>query len=385
MSDAAAEARRVLIVGAGFAGLSAAARLAQAGLPVTVCESREIGWAASSRNQGWLHSGAVFAREHPELARMCLDSLHQTLEFCPECVEPGHRGMAYLFTRPETLVQPWLEAWQSLDMKPEALNRDMLHRYFARLDTGLVKSAFVLPDRSIRPDVLLQKLAMTARNAGAELRVRCPVRQVLTSANRIRGLELATGEEIDGKIVLLATGGRSRHLVPAANAEIQTHRTRLFKTHLLALRPEISQIPFCIPDANLLNHLPHAWTSVFGTGYWEPAVNLEDESEEVQVDWLWAQVCRFIPGLREQRPSRKSWAGTTIQHFDGFEPKDSLVGLSRVVSHTELPDGTNGLFSLYCGRATLWPELAEQTRQAVINSLDDFVPHSTAPPWTSIS
>ena len=68
MSKLSSTSERIVIVGGGFAGLSAAARLAQAGLPVTVLEASKLGYAASTVNQGWLHSGAWFARTHPELA-----------------------------------------------------------------------------------------------------------------------------------------------------------------------------------------------------------------------------------------------------------------------------------------------------------------------------
>lgn len=77
-------------------------RLAQSGLAVTVLEASQLGIGASTRNQGWLHSGAWYAPEHVELARMCYGSLQRTLRFCPECVEPDPAPMVYLASRGET-------------------------------------------------------------------------------------------------------------------------------------------------------------------------------------------------------------------------------------------------------------------------------------------
>jgi gamma-glutamylputrescine oxidase len=47
----------VVIVGAGFTGLSAACHLARAGRKVVVLEANRISWGASGRNGGQLHSG----------------------------------------------------------------------------------------------------------------------------------------------------------------------------------------------------------------------------------------------------------------------------------------------------------------------------------------
>jgi gamma-glutamylputrescine oxidase len=47
----------VCIVGGGYAGLSAALRLAEHGVPVTLLESGPVGWGASGRNGGQVHVG----------------------------------------------------------------------------------------------------------------------------------------------------------------------------------------------------------------------------------------------------------------------------------------------------------------------------------------
>jgi gamma-glutamylputrescine oxidase len=47
----------VAIVGGGYTGLSAALHLAEAGIDVAVLEAERVGWGASGRNGGQLHSG----------------------------------------------------------------------------------------------------------------------------------------------------------------------------------------------------------------------------------------------------------------------------------------------------------------------------------------
>lgn len=58
----------VAIIGAGFTGLSAALHLAQAGLKTVVLEQARVGWGASGRNGGQIHTGQ--RREQDELERL---------------------------------------------------------------------------------------------------------------------------------------------------------------------------------------------------------------------------------------------------------------------------------------------------------------------------
>lgn len=51
----------VVVIGAGFTGLSAALHLAQAGISVTVLEAKHIGWGASGRNGGFCCLGGGMA------------------------------------------------------------------------------------------------------------------------------------------------------------------------------------------------------------------------------------------------------------------------------------------------------------------------------------
>ena len=47
----------VAIIGGGYTGLSAALHLAEAGIDAVLVEAERVGWGASGRNGGQLHSG----------------------------------------------------------------------------------------------------------------------------------------------------------------------------------------------------------------------------------------------------------------------------------------------------------------------------------------
>ena len=74
--------RDVVIVGAGYTGLSAARALARAGGDVLVVEREDVGWGASSRNAGQVLTGmrvepaTLVARYGPLRARNLFDEHH---------------------------------------------------------------------------------------------------------------------------------------------------------------------------------------------------------------------------------------------------------------------------------------------------------------------
>src|SRR3954452_3512817 len=47
----------VVVIGGGYAGITAAAELARRGLAVTLLEAETLGWGASTRNGGIVHPG----------------------------------------------------------------------------------------------------------------------------------------------------------------------------------------------------------------------------------------------------------------------------------------------------------------------------------------
>lgn len=385
MNSQAATSHRIVIVGGGIAGLASAARLAQAGLPVTVLEASQLGGAASTRNQGWLHSGAFYALQSPDYARQCHAALKQTLKFCPDCVEPAIEPMAYLFARPETLVGPWKEAWKAAGLAAVDLPLERAFAALPGLDRGRIQHAFQLPDRAIRLDVLLAHLAATAQNSGAEIRIGTPVRSLHREGDRIAGVVTATGEEIAAQMVILAGGTTgfqlcAEHLEARAGSQADVEMVAL-KTHLVSFQPEAGRLPFCIADFDGFNHIPHPPASVFGTGQWERVAQANDEPDSNQVEMLRKRVHTFFPALASQVGGCHAWAGTMMQalQIDQIEPGGLLW--PAIIDHARHAPHLKNLLSIFPGRATLWAKLAEDTRQLVLTKLDRTPTGTAHPPW----
>ena len=380
-------AERIVIVGGGISGLSVAVRLAQAGLPVTVLEASQLGTAASTRNQGWLYSGGIFARDNTALARMCRESLEQTLQFCPECLEPQQEGMAYILSKPDTQASDWTSAWDRAGIEWRELEIEQLLREIPGFDRSLVQHAYLLPDRSFRSDVLLACMAATARNAGAEIRTDTSVTNLIVEDKTLQGVVVGDGEEIAARLVILAGGAMGLPLwsqLTRAEAGKQTDYTVVpLKAHLVALQPEVSRLPFCVADAGGFNHLPHAPASVFSSNRWVPVANAARRGVDAgELERVWEGIERFFPDLRRDNYEVVEWAGTTAQamHVEQVEP--GQLPLPTVIDHATEAPGTENLLSLFAGRASLWPQLAEQARQTVLDKLERAPTSTAVPPWT---
>lgn len=377
---------RVLIIGGGVSGLSIAARLAQSGLPVTVLEASRLGFGASTRNQGWLYSGAWFAREQTDLARACLESLRQTLQFCPECVEPDADPMVYLMSDAATDVSGWIEAWDAAEIPFHGLTGNAVSSRFPGLASAEVRHAFELPDRAIRTDLLLRRLAEAARSAGVEIRPNTPVTELIRDGESVEGVRTGDGESIPARLVILAGNARGGSLFPAYGAEpVGSQRDValvVLQTHLIAVRPEVSLSPLCVVDADGFNHIPHRPNSVFGLNRWRPVSRADDEKMvPAEIDDIWRHATRFFPELRREKHTVSEWAGNTVQamHVDQIEP--GRVPLPTVIVHGSEQPRVQNLLSVFPGRASLWPHLAEKTCRIVLQELESVEAEVVAPPW----
>jgi glycerol-3-phosphate dehydrogenase len=388
VSHSCSSSERIVIVGGGFAGLSTAVRLAQAGLPVTVLEASKLGFAASTRNQGWLHSGGWFARTNPELARMCHESLQQTIEYCPDCIEQGFGSMIYMSLDEDSNSDDWTTAWSDVGIPYEEIKPSPTIGTFPHIERERIRWQLRLPDRAFRPDVLLSQLAATARNAGAEIRAETFVTGLLMEDRQVHGVAVGAHEEIRACLVILAAGaasaeGFSQLYQPEAGRQSECQLVCL-KTHLRAIRPGLTGDPFCIVDGVGLNHLPHAGTSVFGTGRWKVVSNADDtEVEPQEIAIIEEQLEELFPAGLGEDVETTDWAGTTAQAMQVDQIEPGAAPLPTIIDHAQEPCGIENVLSIFPGRATLWAHLAERVRVAVLDKLGSRETEMSQPPWAA--
>lgn len=378
-------AERIVVVGGGISGLSIAAKLALNGFPVTLLESTTLGHAATTRNQGWLYSGAWFAPRDHGLARECYASLKQTLRFCPDCEEPNHRGMVYLLPD-ASRADEWLSAWHAAGIPANPVSVSELRNDFPGLAVHDHARAWELPDRAFRPDVLLDKLVVSAESAGVEIRTGTPIENLIHRNGEVSGVVTTRGERLNARLVILATNA---HSVPFWSdttdyqAGVQSTITRVaLKAHLVAVNPSVSPWPMCVMDETGLNHIPHGSRSVFGIDRWRHSLKPRDhEVEQSEVDMIWDAIRRYFPDWNPPAEQRIAWAGTTVQamHVDQVEP--GRVTLPTLIDHSVEPPRMQNLISVYPGRASLWAQLADETCRVVLRRLDREHAAIANPPW----
>jgi glycine/D-amino acid oxidase-like deaminating enzyme len=296
--------------------------------------------------------------------------------------------MYYIISRADTPVGPWMLAWERAGIPVRLVPREQVGAALPGIDLSAVQHAFLLPDRAIRPQTLLSQLAATARNAGAEIRGDTPVRDLLREGGRVHGVATSAGEEVLGRLVILATGAAAgqawSHIYTARPGENARYSLVALKTHLVAVQPDVGRMPFYVVDDGGFNHLPHHYTSVFGSNHWHPVQNPSDASVEPrETSRIWQRLGTLFPGHdRDACTSVNEWAGTTVQamHLEQVVPGEAP--LPTVIDHSDASPRYENLLSVFPGRATLWAQLAEQTRRTVLDRLDRRAVETALPPWS---
>jgi glycine/D-amino acid oxidase-like deaminating enzyme len=221
----------VVVVGAGYTGLSAALHLAEAGVGVIVLEAAEIGFGGSGRNVGlvnaglWLPPTDVIRTLGTTYGERLVTLLSDAPSLVFDLIE--RHGIDCEATRTGTLhcavgrgglkqLEARAAQWQARGAPVRLLDRAE-----AEAKTGSGAFAGALLDRragTIQPLAYARGLAKAAAGAGARLFVRSPV----VSAARHDGRWTARTPEgaVSTEWIVVATNAYTRGLWPEINAEL---------------------------------------------------------------------------------------------------------------------------------------------------------------------
>ena len=221
----------VVVIGGGYAGVTAARELARRGIAVTLLEARTLGWGASTRNGGIVHGGYKWSARQlikrygqdtgKALYQETLDSYQLVKALIAQegidCQfrEVGHLELAYAPSHAPELEHA-RESLSSVGVSSTVVPRERIHdeigsdAYFGAL--AVEGSALVHPGR------YFAGLAAAADRAGADLHEGVRARSI----DRKDGGFIVRTErgDIGARDVFVATNGYTDGVVPSLRRRI---------------------------------------------------------------------------------------------------------------------------------------------------------------------
>lgn len=220
-------ATEVAIIGAGFTGLNAALRLAEAGVDVTVLDAKQVGWGASGRNGGFCCLGGAKA-SHQSLKQRFgenalsdylfteraavdhVDNLLSRFQWDVDRHSDGETMLAHNARAAAGFVQE-AENLATLYKQPiDVIAKEDLADYgFGSAFHGAITTPIGF---ALNPAKYVSSLAQSAENVGAKIFGDTPVTEA--KQNNGRWHLSAPQGQVTAKKLVIATNGYSSEAVP---------------------------------------------------------------------------------------------------------------------------------------------------------------------------
>jgi glycine/D-amino acid oxidase-like deaminating enzyme len=221
----------VVVIGAGFTGLSTALHLLEMGVDVTVLEANSIGYGASGRNGGQVNPGwklwpdEIKAKYGDARGSQILQMLGSSCDLVYELINEHHikcapRRAPYLRAatkrRGLTEVENWVSQWGRLGMPVELLNRSRTHELMGShyFEGGFTDAR----GGSLQPLSYVRGLARAALCAGAKIFTRSAGLKV---ERKDQDWEVTTASgRVKAKYIVIATNGYTSNLWPGLAKQV---------------------------------------------------------------------------------------------------------------------------------------------------------------------
>ncbi len=236
---------KVVVIGGGVAGCSTAYHLAKFGWKDTILLERDVltsgtTWHAAGLI-GQLGSSATITR----LRNYSLN-LYKQLEketgLSTGLKQNGSLTVATTLDRLEELKRQVTFA-QRFEIDAKEVNKDEIKEIYPLINTDdLVGGVFIKKDGQADPVGVANVLAKAARQNGARIIEKCPVKKILTKNNKIIGVETSFGK-IECEYVVLATGMWSRQIAEDIGVSIPLYPDE----HFYVLSEPIKEIDRSLP------------------------------------------------------------------------------------------------------------------------------------------
>lgn len=223
-----AMATDILIVGGGSTGASIAYHLAAARAgQITLLERATLA-------SGTTGQSSAIIRQHysiPTLARMAQRSLHTFQHFAEELGrDAGFRQTGLLIgARAEDAegLRTTVAMHRELGIDSRMIDRDALHELEPRMVTDDLVGACYEPEAGYAdPVATTMAYAHAARQLGAQIRQHTRVSSLLVEGDRVRGVLLEDGAEVETRTVIVASNVWGIKLLADAGISVPVRATR---------------------------------------------------------------------------------------------------------------------------------------------------------------
>ena len=236
---------KVVVIGGGVAGCSTAYHLAKFGWKDTVLVERDVltsgtTWHAAGLI-GQLGSSATITR----LRNYSLN-LYKQLEIetglSTGLKQNGSLTVATTLDRLEELKRQLTFA-QRFQIEAREVNKEEIKEIYPLINTDdVVGGIFITKDGQADPVGVANVMAKAARQNGAKIIEKCPVKKIITKNNKIAGVETSLGK-IECEYVVMATGMWSRQIAKEIDVSIPLYPDE----HFYVLSEPIKDIDRSLP------------------------------------------------------------------------------------------------------------------------------------------
>jgi glycine/D-amino acid oxidase-like deaminating enzyme len=347
----------VVVVGGGYTGMMAAARLAWHGRSVALLEKNELGWGASSRNGGMVHPGfkvdvATLLKRDPERGRERYQASLDAFNLVEETIRINQIDCDYVRTGHLELAHKAAHV-QHLEEDAHLLNRrfGVAARVIPRVElaseigTSLYHGALLFEQSGgLHPAKYFAGLARMARDRGAHLYDHVPATAI--EARRRDGFKVSTPRgDIVTRDVLVATNGYSDRLVPWLRRRVIPIGSYIIATAPLPLDQAQSAIPHRRMLFDSKNFLHYWRLSADNRMLFGGRPSFAPTSIAKARDWLYAAMLQIHPQLTGVQ-IENAWGGQVAFTIDRMPHIGRVKGITYALGYC----GTGVAMSTYFGQ-----------------------------------
>jgi len=246
---------QILVVGGGIQGLVTATALAREGHLVQVVERERPGsrasWVAAgllTPSSPWKYPQGLIALCHASEA-MYGDYVADLIEHTGIDPEYENEGMLY----PEGLgfsvdeMEVFTRRRNELGFEVNHLDRAALDELQPGLGPEVESAAWQPLSARIRSPRLVAAVLKRALQCGVDVISECPVTSLVSSAGKVTGVRLSTGQELEAECVVLAAGSWSGELADSIGLQIDVRPVR---GQILLLRGPVGSLVATVNDGD---------------------------------------------------------------------------------------------------------------------------------------